>query len=76
MADLLPATAHIPMPWIMAYDTRPLLTLKDKERFFADAIENDYILFFEHDINNEACTLQDTPKGARVEKAGKLSDFI
>jgi len=76
MADLLPATAHIPMPWIMAYDTRPLLTLKDKERFFADAIENDYILFFEHDIYNEACTLQDTPKGARVEKAGKLSDFI
>lgn len=76
MADLLPAVAHIPMPWIMAYDTRPLLTLKDKERFFADAIENEYILFFEHDLYNEACTLQDTPKGARVDKTGKLSDFI
>ncbi len=76
MADLLPATAHIPMPWIMAYDTRPLLTLKDKERFFSEAIENNYILFFEHDIYNEACTLQDTPKGARVETAGRLSDFI
>ncbi len=76
MADLLPATAHVPMPWIMAYDTRPLLTLKDKERFFSEAIENNYILFFEHDIYNEACTLQDTPKGARVETTGKLSDFI
>ena len=76
MADLLPATAHIPMPWIMAYDTRPLLTLKDKERFFKEAIENNYILFFEHDINNEACTLQDTPKGVRVNLSGKLADFI
>jgi glyoxylase-like metal-dependent hydrolase (beta-lactamase superfamily II) len=76
MADLLPATAHIPMPWIMAYDTRPLMTLRDKERFFKDAIENDYILFFEHDLYNEACTLKDTPKGARVDMAGKLADFI
>lgn len=76
MADLLPATAHIPMPWIMAYDVRPLLTLKDKERFFDDALANNYILFFEHDIHNEACTLQDTPKGVRVKDTGKLTDFI
>ncbi len=76
MADLLPATAHVPMPWIMAYDTRPLITLKDKERFFNDAVKNDYILFFEHDIYNEACTLMDTPKGVRVKNAGKLADFI
>ncbi len=76
MADLLPATAHIPMPWIMAYDTRPLKTLKDKERFFKDALNNNYILFFEHDLYNEACTLQDTPKGVRVNRSGKLSDFI
>ena len=76
MADLLPATAHIPMPWIMAYDTRPLLTLKDKERFFAEALENNYILFFEHDLYNEACTVHETPKGVRANKTGKLSDFI
>jgi len=76
MADLLPATAHIPMPWIMAYDTRPLLTLKDKERFFKDALENDFILFFEHDLYNEACTLQDTPKGVRVKDSGKLSELL
>ena len=76
MADLLPATAHIPMPWIMAYDTRPLLTLKDKERFFKEAVENNYILFFEHDLYNEACSLQDTPKGVRVDKSGRLDEFI
>jgi len=76
MADLLPATAHIPMPWVMAYDTRPLLTLTDKERFFNAAIKHNYILFFEHDLYNEACTLQNTPKGIRVKDQGKLSDFI
>ncbi len=76
MADLLPATVHIPMPWIIAYDTRPLLTLKDKERFFKDALENNYILFFEHDLYNEACTLQDTPKGVRVKDSGKLSELL
>jgi glyoxylase-like metal-dependent hydrolase (beta-lactamase superfamily II) len=76
MADLMPAAAHIPMPWIMAYDTRPLQTLKDRERFYNEAIENDYILFFEHDIYNEACTLHETEKGVRVKEAGKLSKFI
>jgi len=72
MADLLPSTAHIPMPWIMAYDTRPLITLEDKKRFYKEAIENDYILFFEHDLYNECCTLQVTDKGIRVAKAFRL----
>ncbi len=76
MADLLPSTAHIPMPWIMAYDTQPLETLKDKERFFADALEQDYILFLGHDLYHEACSLQNTPKGVRLNKAGKLAEFI
>jgi glyoxylase-like metal-dependent hydrolase (beta-lactamase superfamily II) len=76
MADLMPSAAHIPMPWIMAYDTRPLQTLKDRERFYAEALAGNYILFFEHDLYHEACTLHDTPKGARVKEAGKLIDFI
>lgn len=76
MADLMPSSAHIPMPWIMAYDTRPLDTLKDKERFYAEAVPNDYILFLEHDLYNEACVLHDTPKGVRVKAQGKLSDFV
>ena len=76
MADLMPSTAHIPMPWVMAYDTRPLLTLNDRERFYSEAVESNYVLFFEHDIYNEACTLVNTEKGVRVGEKGKLSDFI
>lgn len=76
MADLMPSSAHIPMPWIMAYDTRPLITLQDKERFYSEAIKNDYILFFQHDIYNEACILHETEKGVRVAKKGKLAEFI
>ncbi|PLX09202.1 MAG: MBL fold metallo-hydrolase [Marinilabiliales bacterium] len=76
MADLMPSTAHIPMPWVMAYDTRPLLTLKDRERFYAEALENDYVLFLEHDLYNEACTIHNTEKGVKVNKAGKLAEFL
>jgi glyoxylase-like metal-dependent hydrolase (beta-lactamase superfamily II) len=76
MADLLPSTAHIPMPWIMAYDTRPLQTLKDKERFYSEAIKNNYVLFFEHDLHNEACTLKDTEKGIRADQIGRLEELL
>ncbi|MBG0781206.1 MAG: MBL fold metallo-hydrolase [Bacteroidales bacterium] len=76
MADLMPSTVHIPMPWIMAYDTKPLETLKDKERFYAEALAEDYILFFEHDLYNQACVLHNTPKGVRVKATGQLTKFI
>ena len=76
MADLMPSSAHIPMPWIMAYDTRPLQTLKDRERFYKEALENNYILFFEHDIYHEAAILHETEKGVRVKEAGKLKEFL
>jgi glyoxylase-like metal-dependent hydrolase (beta-lactamase superfamily II) len=75
-ADLMPSSAHIPMPWIMAYDTRPLQTLKDRERFYAEAIDNDYILFFEHDLYHEAGIIHETEKGVRIKETGNLSDFI
>jgi glyoxylase-like metal-dependent hydrolase (beta-lactamase superfamily II) len=75
MADLLPSTAHIPMPWIMAYDIQPLVTLKDKERFYKNALKNDYTLFFEHDLYNECCTLHETEKGVRVKETFTLEDF-
>lgn len=76
MADLLPSTAHISMPWIMAYDTRPLITLKDKERFYKDALEKDITLFFEHDLYNECCTLENSEKGVRLKETFPLSKFI
>ncbi len=75
MADLLPSTAHIPMPWIMAYDVRPLETLDDKERFYKDALAHDYILFFEHDLYNECCTLKNSEKGIRVKETFKLTEI-
>ncbi len=76
MADLLPSAAHIPVPFVMAYDTRPLLTLEEKAAFITEAQTNDYILFFEHDPVNECCNLQMTEKGVRPKDYFKLSEII
>jgi len=75
-ADLFPSTAHIPMPYIMSYDTQPLLTLKDKKRFFDDAMKNNYTIFFEHDLYNECCNLIETEKGIKVNKKFTLKEFL
>ena len=74
MADLLPAAAHIPLPYVMAYDMFPLVTLKEKQQFLEEAVENDYILFFEHDPLIECCTLKRTERGIRMGESFKLSD--
>jgi glyoxylase-like metal-dependent hydrolase (beta-lactamase superfamily II) len=68
MADLLPTVGHIPLPYVMGYDTRPLLTLAEKERFLQQAAEHNYYLFLEHDAHHELCTLQQTDKGIRLHK--------
>ncbi len=75
-ADLFPSTAHIPMPYIMGYDTQPLITLKDKERFFREAINENQILFFEHDLYNECCSLEMTEKGVKVKNTFTLEEFM
>lgn len=75
MADLLPSVAHIPLPYIMSYDTRPLLTLQEKTEFLQEAVSNDYILYFEHDPQIECCTLQHTEKGIRVKDTFNLMDI-
>jgi len=74
MADLLPAAAHIPIPYVMAYDMFPLTTLNEKKSFLTEALENDYILFFEHDPNIECCNLQMTEKGVRQKDVFKLNE--
>jgi glyoxylase-like metal-dependent hydrolase (beta-lactamase superfamily II) len=76
MADLLPSAAHVPLPYVMAYDTRPLVTLQEKEKFFNEAIEKEYILFFEHDLYNECCTLMQTEKGPRVKAVFNLPEAV
>ncbi len=75
MADLLPSTAHIPLPYIMGYDMFPLTTLQEKKSFLTEAAANNYTLMFEHDAVNECCTLQATEKGVRVENILKLQDL-
>jgi len=75
MGDLLPSVAHIPMPWIMAYDTRPLLTLDEKKAFFDDAVANEYTLFFEHDLYNECCNIKQTEKGIRLNETFTLDQW-
>lgn len=74
MADLLPSAGHIPIPYVMAYDMFPLTTLNEKKSFLKEAVENDYILFFEHDAVHECCNLQHTEKGIRPKDFFKLDE--
>jgi glyoxylase-like metal-dependent hydrolase (beta-lactamase superfamily II) len=73
VADLLPSAAHIPIPFIMAYDTRPLLTLNEKEKILTQAVANNTILFFEHDPVIECCNLILTEKGVRPNQTFNLN---
>ena len=76
MADLLPSTGHIPLPYFMGYDTRPLLTLTEKEKFLKTAANNDLVLFLEHDIINECATVTNTDRGVRLSETHKFSDLF
>jgi glyoxylase-like metal-dependent hydrolase (beta-lactamase superfamily II) len=75
MADLLPSVGHIPLPYVMGYDTRPLLTLQEKQLFLEEAALNNYVLFLEHDSVNECCTVKMTEKGVRVDQTFRLDEL-
>jgi glyoxylase-like metal-dependent hydrolase (beta-lactamase superfamily II) len=75
-ADLLPSVGHIPLPYVMAYDTRPLLSMKEKEVFLNKAVENKFLLYFEHDPLIECCTVQQTDKGVRLDRTFSLKDIL
>lgn len=75
MADLIPAVAHLPLPYVMAYDMFPLTTLYEKKAFLEEAVEGGYVLFFEHDPVVECCTLQRTQKGIRAWESFRLSEM-
>ena|SRR5436190_6567707 len=74
MADLLPSSGHIPLPYVMAYDMFPLTTLQEKKSFLQEAVETNYILFFEHDPQIECCDLQITERGIRAKNTFKLEE--
>ncbi len=75
-ADLLPTVGHIPLPYVMGYDTRPLLTLKEKALFLDSAVKNNFYLFLEHDAHNQVCTLQNTEKGVRLKEIYTFAQFL
>ena len=75
-ADLIPTVGHLPVPYVMGYDTRPLLTLEEKEYFLSLAEEKKYLLFLEHDAHNELISLRQTEKGIRLNEQHRLNSFF
>ena len=76
MADLLPTAGHIPLAYVMGYDTRPLITLSEKKKFLETAANENYYLFMEHDAHNEIITLKNTEKGVRLDKTYKFNEVF
>ena len=76
MADLLPTVGHIPIPFVMGYDTRPLLTLDEKERFLKLAADHNYYLLLEHDAHNELITVKHTEKGVRLNSVHNFNSIF
>jgi glyoxylase-like metal-dependent hydrolase (beta-lactamase superfamily II) len=76
MADLLPSVGHIPLAYVMGYDTRPLITMTEKDQFLQRAVDEEFVLFLEHDSVNECCTLQMTEKGVRLKDTFKFEELF
>ncbi len=76
MADLLPTVGHIPLPYVMSYDARPLVTMDEKAKFLKEAADNNYYLFLEHDALNEICTVEHTEKGVRLDQTYKFNEIF
>lgn len=75
-ADLLPTAGHIPLPYVMGFDTRPLKTLKEKQLFLEEAVNNEYYLFLEHDAHNDIINLKDTEKGAKLDSTFAFNELF
>jgi len=76
MADLLPTAGHIPLPYVMGYDTRPLITLDEKEQFLNMAADQNFYLFLEHDAHNQIITVKHTEKGVRLNETLTCNDIF
>lgn len=76
MADLIPTAGHVPLPYVMGYDTRPLLTLPEKESFLREAAKQNYFLFLEHDAHNEIITVEETEKGVRMKNVYTCKEIL
>jgi len=76
MADLLPTSGHIPLPYVMGYDTRPLLTMGEKQKFLNLAADKNFLLFLEHDAYNDLCSVKHTEKGVRLEQTYSFNEVF
>jgi glyoxylase-like metal-dependent hydrolase (beta-lactamase superfamily II) len=76
MADFIISAGHIPLPYVAAFDTRPLLSMQEKEAFLKEALDKNYILFFEHALHQEASTVRLTDKGIRADRIGSLDELL
>lgn len=76
MADFLPTSGHVPLPYVMGYDTRPLITISEKEEFLKIAADNNYYLFLEHDAYFDMCTVTNTEKGVRLKDTLMFEDVF
>lgn len=76
MADLLPTAGHIPLPYVMGFDTRPLLTLPEKDAFLKKAADEEYLLFLQHDAHNEIISVQHTEKGVRLDQTFSFNELF
>lgn len=76
VADLIPTVGHIPLPYVIGYDTRPLLTLNEKAKFLNNTVESNSFLFFEHDAHNQLCTLKHTEKGVRLDELFSFNEIF
>lgn len=75
-ADLLATAGHVPIPYVMGYDTRPLLTMPEKTKFLTAAAENNYYLWLEHDAHNQIITVEPTEKGVRLKEVFRCEDLL
>ena len=76
MADLIPTVGHLPLPYVMGYDTRPLLTMPEKSKFLNAAAEKNYYLFLEHDAHNEIITVENTDRGVRLKDVFNVNQIF
>ena len=75
-SDLVPTAGHIPVPYLMGYDVRPLVTMEEKSKILKSCLENGTLLFLQHDPYNEIVSLMNTDKGVRLENSSSLNDFF
>ena len=75
-ADLIPTVGHLPIPYVMGYDTRPLMSMEEKSLFLNLACEKDFLLFLEHDPYNELISLKQTDRGVRLGEKQTLAEFF